>query len=155
MLMALAHFAGKNLPQARQIIKEVLTLAHTEGYQRLFLDEGEAMATLLRTTFPEIKEDAVGLYARTLLLAFAHELPEQVVVSPSRSAFSAILIEPLSYQEQRVLRLLVAGRSNPEIARSLVVSINTVKAHVKNIYRKLNVSNRVEASELARDLKLL
>jgi LuxR family maltose regulon positive regulatory protein len=155
LLMALAHFAGKSLPQARQIIKEVLTLAHTEGYQRLFLDEGEAMATLLRTIFPKIKEDAVSLYARTLLLAFARELPEKVAVSPSRSALPAVLIEPLSYQEQRVLRLLVAGRSNPEIARSLVVSINTVKAHVKNIYRKLNVNNRVEACELARHLKLL
>ncbi len=51
--------------------------------------------------------------------------------------------------------MLVAGLSNPEIARELIVSINTVKAHVKSIYRKLDVHNRVEASEVARNLKLL
>ena len=55
---------------------------------------------------------------------------------------SSALVEPLNAQEQRVLRLLAAGRSNPEIARELVVSINTVKAHVQSIYRKLNVNNR-------------
>jgi LuxR family transcriptional regulator, maltose regulon positive regulatory protein len=42
-----------------------------------------------------------------------------------------------------VLALLVAGRSNPEIAETLIVSVNTVKGHVKNLYRKLNVNTRM------------
>ena len=54
-----------------------------------------------------------------------------------------------------MLALLVAGRSNPEIAETLIVSINTVKGHVKNLYRKLDVANRLEASEVARRLKLI
>jgi LuxR family maltose regulon positive regulatory protein len=54
-----------------------------------------------------------------------------------------------------VLRLLAAGHANPAIARELVVSVNTVKVHVRNIYRKLNVTNRVAASEIARRLQLL
>jgi LuxR family maltose regulon positive regulatory protein len=45
-----------------------------------------------------------------------------------------------------VLGLLVAGRSNPEIAAQLIVSVNTVKAHLKNIYRKLGVRNRMQAA---------
>jgi len=53
------------------------------------------------------------------------------------------------------LRLLVAGRTNPEIARELVVSVNTVKAQVKSIYRKLDVGSRMEAAEVARRLQLL
>jgi LuxR family maltose regulon positive regulatory protein len=61
----------------------------------------------------------------------------------------------LSAQEQRVLRLLAAGLSNPEIARELVVSTNTIKTQVQSIFRKLNVSNREEAAEIARELKLL
>jgi LuxR family maltose regulon positive regulatory protein len=66
-----------------------------------------------------------------------------------------MLAEPLSIQEQRVLRLLVAGHSNPEIARELVVSVNTVKAQLQSIYRKLNVNNRVEASVMAQQLQLV
>jgi LuxR family maltose regulon positive regulatory protein len=53
-------------------------------------------------------------------------------------------------QEQRVLALLVAGHSNPEIAETLIVSVNTVKAHVKNLYRKLGVTNRIEAASVTR-----
>jgi LuxR family maltose regulon positive regulatory protein len=54
-----------------------------------------------------------------------------------------------------VLRLIAAGRTNTEIAAELVVSVNTVKVHVKSIYRKLNVTSRLEAASAARDLSLL
>ncbi|GHP00986.1 LuxR family transcriptional regulator [Reticulibacter mediterranei] len=155
MLTAQAHFAAKQVQRARQTLKDVLTRAHTEGYQRLFLDEGEAMAALLRVTLPDITDDAICLYVRTLLLAFAQELPAQIVVPVSHPSLPAVLSEPLSPQELRVLRLLAVGRSNPEIARELVVSINTVKVQVKSIYRKLNVTNRVEASQVAHHLRLL
>ena len=53
-----------------------------------------------------------------------------------------------------MLRLLAAGRSNPEIAQELVVSVNTVKTQVQSIYRKLNVKSRWEAAEAARSLDL-
>jgi DNA-binding NarL/FixJ family response regulator len=61
----------------------------------------------------------------------------------------------LSSQEQKVLRLLAAGNSNAEIARELVVSVNTIRTQVQSIYRKLNVNNRVEASAVARQLELV
>ncbi len=66
-----------------------------------------------------------------------------------------MLIEPLSAHEQRVLRLLAAGMSNPDIARELVVSVNTVKTQLQSIYRKLNVNSRAEARAAARRLNLL
>lgn len=62
-------------------------------------------------------------------------------------------LEPLSRQEQRVLRLLVAELSYPEIARELIVSINTVKTHVSSIYRKLNVHSRREARAVVHSLR--
>jgi LuxR family maltose regulon positive regulatory protein len=68
---------------------------------------------------------------------------------------TSTLIVPLSPQEQRVLHLLAAGHSNPAMAQALVVSINTIKTHVKSIYRKLNVTNRVEACTAAQNLQLL
>jgi DNA-binding CsgD family transcriptional regulator len=63
-------------------------------------------------------------------------------------------LEPLSRQEQRVLHLLVAELSYPEIARELVVSINTVKTQVNSIYRKLNVHSRREARAVVQNLHL-
>jgi len=155
VLTALAYFSHKYLLQARETLKEALALAQTEGYQRLFLDEGEAMATLLRSVLPDVKEEPLLTYVRTLLLNFAQERQDRSGQSVSPPALPGLLIEPLSPQEQRVLRLLAAGRSNPEIAQELVVSVNTVKTQVQSIYRKLNVKSRWEAREVARHLKLL
>ena len=92
---------------------------------------------------------------RTLLRAFARHQLEQVAPAAAGSPASARLIEPLSPQEQRVLRLLVAGFSNPEIAEAMVVSNNTVKTQVQSIYRKLGVSSRKEAREAVRGQHLL
>jgi len=63
--------------------------------------------------------------------------------------------EPLSPQERRVFRLLIAGRTYAEIAQELIVSLNTVKTQVSSIYRKLGVSGRAQASAVARQLQLL
>ena len=65
------------------------------------------------------------------------------------------LVEPLTARELEILRLIAAGRSNPEIAELLYLSLNTVKWHVKNLYGKLGVSSRVEAAARAQELELL
>jgi LuxR family maltose regulon positive regulatory protein len=54
-----------------------------------------------------------------------------------------------------VLQLVAAGRSVPEIALALVVTRNTIKTHLKNIYGKLDVHSATEAAAKARDLHLL
>jgi LuxR family maltose regulon positive regulatory protein len=65
------------------------------------------------------------------------------------------LAEPLSEREQTVLRYLASSRTNADIAAELFVTPNTVKTHVRSIYRKLGVGRRHDAVLRARELQLL
>jgi LuxR family maltose regulon positive regulatory protein len=152
VLQSLAYAASSRPAQAEQALKEALILAQPEGFQRLFLEKGEQLSTMLRTLFLDLREEPLVSYARGLLLAFASLKGDQ---QAAPHAGSALLLEPLTEAEQRVLGLLARGRTNPEIAAALVVSINTVKTQVQSIYRKLGVKSRWEASEAAHRLDLL
>ena len=66
-----------------------------------------------------------------------------------------MLLEPLSERELTVLRYLPTALSKAEIAAEMFVTVNTVKTHVKSIYRKLDVGNRAEAVRRARTLALI
>ncbi|MGQ9816284.1 MAG: response regulator transcription factor, partial [Candidatus Roseilinea sp.] len=65
------------------------------------------------------------------------------------------LIEPLSEREREVLRLLAAGLTYAEIAERLLISVNTVRFHVKEIYSKLGVNRQAQAVARAQELGLL
>ncbi len=67
----------------------------------------------------------------------------------------ATLRENLSDSELRVLRYLPSNLSAPEIGNELILSLHTVKTHMRNIYAKLGVHRRAEAVERARELGLL
>ncbi len=146
-LEALGHYAASNLSQAVKSLTEALTIGQAKGFRRLFLEEGTRLAALLQVLLPSLPRRSLSLYATTLLHSF----------NPEGTAGKGVsaLIEPLSQQELRVLRLLVTGLSNSDIAQELVISTNTVKTHVKSIYRKLNISSRDEARQVARELNLV
>jgi len=147
LVRAVALAACRRGHEARQQLHLVLSQSRGESFLRLYLDEGEPLATLLRSLLPSLREAALRAYARTILQGFA--VTVQPPASPEGAAGPAPL-EALSAQERHVWRLLAAGRSNPEIARELFLSVNTVKGHVKNLYRKLDVGTRREATEAAR-----
>ena len=88
------------------------------------------------------------IYMETLLTAFGGE----TALSPTSATR---LPEPLTERETEVLRLLAAGLTNREIAEQLVVSPETVKKHIANIYGKLGTRNRTEAVARARQLDLI
>lgn len=140
MLLALARRAAQDLAGAETALARALQLAAPEGFVRLFLDEGAALAPLL----PHARAAAPQLVER-LIAALAPEVARTTL--PSADA--------LSEQELRVLRLLVAGHSNQEIAAALVISVGTAKWHVHNILQKLGVGNRPKAIARARELGLV
>jgi DNA-binding CsgD family transcriptional regulator len=100
-----------------------------------------------------------GVQAYALRERDRHELPRTTLTADGTGSPVAGAPEPLaedlSERELEVLALLASGRTNSEIARDLVVSVGTVKSHVNNVYRKLDVRNRAEAVARARQLKLL
>jgi DNA-binding CsgD family transcriptional regulator/pimeloyl-ACP methyl ester carboxylesterase len=70
---------------------------------------------------------------------------------PPTSAFATDSSGGLSSRELEVLRLLAAGKSNQEIADALVISANTVRRHVSNVFDKTGVANRAQATAYAKD----
>ncbi|HEX2916503.1 MAG TPA: LuxR C-terminal-related transcriptional regulator [Chloroflexia bacterium] len=147
LLISLAYNASGRQAEALQLIRSVLAFTRTEGYIRFFLDEGPFMAKLLTQASRTINDDRnIKLYLDTLLEAFNW---------PSHPKREQLLPEPLTRQEEKVLRLLAAGQTNPQIASELVVSVNTIRSQVKSIYRKLDVNSREEARETARRLHLI
>ena len=149
LLLAGAAAGQGQTAKALQIMEACLALAEPEGYLRVFLDAGEAvrelLAAYLRSTDPPYKT-----YAQKILNVLS--LPK-LAKSPCPAPVG--LVEELSGRELEVLQLIALGRTNQEIARQLIISPGTVKAHTASIYRKLDVANRTEAAARARQLGIL
>jgi LuxR family maltose regulon positive regulatory protein len=150
---SLAAYSQGDLESASFSIKKALQLAEQEDYQRIFLDEGETMQAILHQTDKRLGGDDVeGIkpYIGRLLLAFQKE----PYFSQQEDLPSTPLLEQLSEREIEVFKLLEEGLSNQEIAARLYISMNTVKAHLKSIYGKLGVNNRVQAISKGRNYGL-
>jgi LuxR family maltose regulon positive regulatory protein len=141
---AVAHYVTGERARAVQCIDQALALAEPEVVRRPFLEAGlparDLLADHLRAT------NTHRWLASELVAALDGRL---------RQAAPAELLEPLSDREREVLRYLPSIMSNADIAAELFVSVNTVKTHVKSIYRKLGATRRQDAVRCARQLGLL
>lgn len=132
--------------QAVATLARALTLAEPQGYMRTFINGGDEMGQLLRQTA------TVGhsiTYINKLLQALAKEN------STMRSASHETITISFSEREMEVLRLLATPLSSVEIAHELVIAPSTVRSHIKNIYRKLDVHKRITAVQRAQALHLI
>jgi LuxR family maltose regulon positive regulatory protein len=156
---SLAHNAANRLQQAHEALLAALHLVQPGGTIRLFVDEGVQLAHLLESLLPSVNDEAMRSYLQSLLAAFAAECEGRKrsrPVAPSRPRFTTEpAVETLSEREGDVLRLVAAGLATEEIARELIISVGTVRTHLKNIYGKLDAHSRVQAVERARDLNYL
>jgi LuxR family maltose regulon positive regulatory protein len=150
LLQALAHQSLDNMAASLDCLEEALCLAAPEGYRRVFLDEGPAVAALLSQ-----RQQVAPTFVAGLLKAFA----KLSTGEPSRLSASSVLtrplIEPISETQLNILRLVAEGLSNRDIAARLMITEGTTKWHLNQIYGKLNVCSRTQAVAQARQHKLL
>jgi LuxR family maltose regulon positive regulatory protein len=144
LLTALAHKVQGNSADAFKSLHGALELGAPGGYLRLFVDEGEDVAALLRHAAGRV---GYRDYAQRLLAEIGGAPGTEL---PHRSGTP----EALSERELQVLRLVAAGLPNREIGQSLFISEKTVKTHLSNIMGKLGAINRTQAVEQARRLGL-
>ncbi|MGQ4388216.1 LuxR C-terminal-related transcriptional regulator [Streptomyces sp. SAS_270] len=130
---------------AQRLTARALSTARPQTLRRPFLDAGPWLQHLVR---------------RQPALTRGHDWlpPELTGHAPGHHAHGLgpdVVTEPLSEREHEVLERLAQTMSTEEIAADLHLSVNTVKTHLKNIYRKLAATRRGEAVRHARELHLL
>jgi LuxR family maltose regulon positive regulatory protein len=141
VLLAVTRQRRGDEQAATAAIADALAQAEPQGHVRAFVAEGAPAADLVRGV---TVEGPAARHARRVLAAFDAVRP----APPVRAG----VVEELSPREVDVIRLLRSDLSGPEIARELLVSLNTFRTHTKNIYAKLGVNNRREAVRRASEL---
>jgi LuxR family maltose regulon positive regulatory protein len=144
VLSASARRLSGDTEGALATLGRALTLAEPGGYVRVVVDEGPPMTALLKAL---ARQRAAPAYVGRLLAA--------TTAAAGGPAVRRGPVEPLSVRELEVLRLLGTDLDGPGIARELVVSLNTVRTHTRNIYAKLGVNSRRTAVRRAAELDLL
>jgi LuxR family transcriptional regulator, maltose regulon positive regulatory protein len=152
LLQALTHQTQNHTGKALECLEQALCLAAPEGYRRVFLDEGQAVAALLAQS-----QHVAPAFVSSLLKAFSRQ-PASEFASTAAGNLTLLaqpLIEPLSETQLNILRLVADGLSNRDIAAKLAITEGTTKWHLNQVYGKLNVCSRTQAVAQARQRRLL
>ena len=154
-------------PEPRAPVERQLWLAildHAEGDQATASGRMAAVVAqaepewdleLFRTAGHHVLGPARPLYRDVPSPFLRAIVDQQVAASSRRLGPGRDLVDPLTERESVLLALLPTRLSNAEIAGRLGVSVNTVKTHVKHVYRKLGVSGRSEAVAAAERMRLI
>lgn len=163
LLLAISLNVEGQVNAARRALIEALQIGAPDQFIRMVLDEGPQAVRLLQEArqalpkFPDLpQKDNVSAYLDRLL----GEAGEYAPVLVEDEAFddetpSAHLFEALTEREREILRLVSNGFSNKALADRLSLSTNTVKWHLRNIFEKLQIGNRMQAVSVARHFGLI
>jgi DNA-binding NarL/FixJ family response regulator len=113
-----------------------------------------AIGYLLKTTDADELREAIRAAAAGQV-RLAPEAAARLMREVRSPESPETLMEPLTERETEVLTLLARGKANKQIARELFVAVSTVKTHVNNLYRKLNISSRTQAALYAARIGLV
>jgi LuxR family maltose regulon positive regulatory protein len=146
--------SAADLVAGREDLRRALALAEPEGIVGLFVAGGPPVATALADLLQKGDLDSVSPEYVARILDASGGAPSVPPVPRARPAPEQP-VEPLTDRELEVLHLVAEGLKYKEIAAQLFISLNTVRYHIKAIYGKLQVSNRTQAVEAARRLRIL
>jgi LuxR family maltose regulon positive regulatory protein len=140
--------------EALSVLQKSLRRAESESYVRTFVDLGYPMRTLLSQA--RKSKDFNALYEFLDQLVEAFDIHQDELVETSETpVIRQPLTEALSEREIEILSSMATGASNAEIAGEFVITVNTVKKHIGNIFSKLGVKTRIQAIEQARKLGII
>lgn len=152
LLKAMAAPVGDDPAPTFAIVQDALDVAMSQGYIRLFADEGPPLHRLLMSYLEQrekyLSSASVG-YLQQVLKAFGSRS------ETSTDAEAAPVGQELTMRELKVLRKLQSGLSNKELADVLFITEGTLKWHLRNIYSKLGVVSRLAAVSMARQMGLI
>lgn len=148
ILLALCYHDQKRYEEAFDTIAEVLTITKKTGCHRLVGDEGDRMYRLL---YDYRQSRGNTPYLKTIM-----DIARQVgMAHPNYLKAQCNQIDSLSEMEEKVLSLMAEEKTNAEIGVCLDITLNTVKYHSKNIYKKLSVKSRGQAVKKAKEMGIL
>jgi LuxR family maltose regulon positive regulatory protein len=151
--LATVRFRANQVAEASVCFRGIVTRCAQTGIYNTLLDEGSEVGPLLAM----FQKDAQRTAASPELTSYVSKLMEfwraRHQSEPGRIP-TPPLAEPLSARESDILKLIGEGQSNKEIARTLAITPETVKSHVKHIFIKLNVEKRAQAVSRAQMLGL-
>ncbi|MGI5214506.1 LuxR C-terminal-related transcriptional regulator [Plantactinospora sp. CA-290183] len=145
LLDAWAGWLSGDHRRAARTLERVLQLAEPEGFRRVFTRADPPVRELL----------ASHLDSGTAYWPMLNDLLDAGAAPAGRGPVAGPPGEPLTDRELTVLRYLQSILSNVEIAAEMSLSVNTIKTHVRNIYRKLDATRRRDAVRRARELHLI
>jgi len=140
----LQSLAAKNEGDALDFLSDALHMGQLDGFVHSFVAAGDAIIPLLRQA---VNRGIARDYVTRILSAMGEK-------TASTGSGPDAIVEPLSQREKEVLKLVMSGLSNREIAARLFISSGTAKTHIHHLCGKLGVRNRTEAAMRAKELGL-
>ncbi|MFC3394546.1 LuxR C-terminal-related transcriptional regulator [Brenneria rubrifaciens] len=142
-LCAVAWWRDGDRQRAGDVLLPVMKLAKSQNLKRSLLDAGDEIYPILHHI-----QGKVTIGDRSYIANLLGDAP-RAEVDPIADWNP---LPPLTERENQTLLLIAQGRSNKEIARTMAISVDTVKWHLKNLYGKLEVTSRTQAMSRVRML---
>ena len=145
---SLVYAARESFLESMDVLEQALELSQQEGYLRTYMDEGDRMVSLL-AKYVHARQHRLYGGQGNVSLDYAKRLLQRITPVDRADGDEVSDVHALTPRERNVVQLMQEGLSNKEIAAKLGIAPSTLKTHIHHIYRKLQVSNRMQAVQRA------